>query len=77
MYWHAPVGLRGPITCARVWWNDADANAPSSGDAVAVAEEIRADLVARVRQEIAEGRYDTSEKLDAALEHMFARLDCE
>ena len=39
---------------------DAAAEAVGSGD-------IRSDLVARVRQEIASGTYETAEKLDTAL----------
>jgi anti-sigma28 factor (negative regulator of flagellin synthesis) len=36
---------------------------------------IRYDLVARVRREIANGTYDTEEKLDAALARLLERLD--
>ena len=36
MYWHSPVGLRGPVTRAHTWWNF-----PAVG-----VEEIRAGLVA-------------------------------
>jgi len=36
---------------------------------------IRTDLVARVRREIAEGTYDTPEKLDLALERLLDRLE--
>ena len=64
MYWHSPVGLRGPVRRAQTWWNDS----------VVIVEDIRADLVARVRQEIAEGRYDTDEKWDAALDRLMARI---
>jgi anti-sigma28 factor (negative regulator of flagellin synthesis) len=35
---------------------------------------IRHELVARVRQEIAAGTYDTSAKFDAALLRLFERL---
>jgi hypothetical protein len=35
---------------------------------------IRHDLVARVRQEILAGTYDTNAKLEAALERMFVQL---
>jgi hypothetical protein len=38
------------------------------------ADGFRADLVARVRQEIAEGRYDTPDKWDAALDRLMSRL---
>ena len=80
MYWHSPVGLRGPVTRARTWWNiqAAERNTADSasrvGETAVVDEEIRADLVARVRQEIAEGRYDTAEKWDAALDRLLARM---
>jgi negative regulator of flagellin synthesis FlgM len=36
--------------------------------------EIRADLVARVRSEIATGTYETPEKLDAALDRLLDEL---
>jgi negative regulator of flagellin synthesis FlgM len=38
---------------------------------------IRVELVARVRKEIADGTYDTPEKLEAALERLIARLDLD
>jgi hypothetical protein len=71
MYWHSPVGLRGPVTRARTWWNVPAAERNTAD----VGEEIRADLVARIRQEIAEGRYDTDEKWDAAVERLLARME--
>ena len=48
-----------------------------SGAATATAADpnIRHDLVARIRREIAAGTYETPEKLDAALERMLARCD--
>ena len=36
--------------------------------------DVRQDLVARVRQEIQAGTYDTPEKLEAALDRLAARL---
>lgn len=36
--------------------------------------EIRADLVARVRNEIASGTYETAEKLDAALDKLLDEI---
>jgi anti-sigma28 factor (negative regulator of flagellin synthesis) len=80
MYWHTPVSLRGPVTSARAWWNTSDVRpntveeSSSAGATAVVDEEIRADLVARVRQEIADGCYDTSEKWEAALDRMLASL---
>ena len=37
--------------------------------------QCEADLVARVRREIADGTYDTPDKWEAALERLLARLD--
>jgi Anti-sigma-28 factor, FlgM len=74
MYWHSPVGLRGPATRARTWWNIQADGAPRVGNTAVVVEEIRADLVARIRQEIAEGRYDTADKWDVALDRLMARM---
>jgi Anti-sigma-28 factor, FlgM len=37
--------------------------------------DVRTELVARVRREIAEGTYDTDEKLEAALERLRNRLE--
>jgi uncharacterized protein YpuA (DUF1002 family) len=80
MYWQPRDGLRGPITRARAWWNVPIIHSNTIEDlsrlgTTAVAdEEIRADLVARVRREIAEGRYDTPEKWDAALDRLVARM---
>jgi hypothetical protein len=45
---------------------------PRSSDAP-----IRADLVERVRREIADGTYDTPEKWDAALDRLLKRLQEE
>jgi hypothetical protein len=81
MYRHTPSRLRGPLSRSRAWWkfpapenNKADRGARRRR-AVPVAQEIRTELVSRVRQEIAEGRYDTPEKWDAALERLLARVD--
>ncbi len=69
MYRHTPVNLRGPFTRSRAWWKF-----PPSKPKAAF-KEIRADLVARVRREIAEGTYDTPEMWVAALQRLLARLD--
>jgi hypothetical protein len=39
--------------------------------------DVRDDLVTRVRLEIRAGTYDTSEKLQAALDRLAARLDSD
>ena len=72
MYWHTPVPLRGPFTRTRACWKF-PARDPEPA-AVAV-EEVRAELVARVRREIAAGAYDTPEKWGAALERLLGRLE--
>jgi hypothetical protein len=63
MHAHGPACLEGPLTRDRSWWQDASS------------EEVRHDLVERVRREIAEGVYDTDEKWRIALERLFDRLD--
>jgi hypothetical protein len=57
---HGPACLEGPITRKRRCWRESSA--------------IRADLVARVRREIAAGTYETPEKWEAALERLLRRL---
>jgi negative regulator of flagellin synthesis FlgM len=66
MFVHGPSCLSGPVTRGRGWWP----RATPADD-----RPIRADLVARVRREIAAGTYDTPEKLDAALERLLDRLE--
>jgi anti-sigma28 factor (negative regulator of flagellin synthesis) len=41
------------------------------------AQPIRTELVARIRQEIAAGTYDTQEKWEAALDRLLDRLESE
>jgi hypothetical protein len=80
MYWQPPVGPRGPVTRARAWWSvptftsKAVDEFPQAANTAIADREIRAELVARVRQEIAEGRYETAEKWDEALDRLLARL---
>lgn len=78
MYRHTSSGLRGPITGGRLWWNCTAFEPPAAGGPhrlrAAPSNGIRADLVARVRREIAEGRYDTPERWTAALDRMLSRL---
>jgi hypothetical protein len=58
MHAHGPSCLPGPITRDPDCWSvPAEADSPP----------IRHALVERVRREIAEGTYDTPEKLEAAL----------
>jgi hypothetical protein len=65
MHRHGPCTLKGPVTLEFPWW------APRPGKARKRATpEIRTDLVARVRRQIADGEYDTPERWEAALEKL-------
>lgn len=85
MFRHGPTCLSGPVTRARPWWGDSKTRRNAKGrDAVMdkPATEcsredrpIRADLVERVRREIAEGTYDTPEKWEKALDRLVERLE--
>jgi anti-sigma28 factor (negative regulator of flagellin synthesis) len=48
--------------------------AAQAADQAAQSGDIRADLVARVRGEIANGTYETAEKLDGALEGLLNEI---
>ena len=83
MYRHGETGLAGPVSKARVWWRCPAAAAETTNDltiatsptAEALPEEdIRHDLVARVRREIAEGTYDTPDKWETAIARLVNRL---
>jgi hypothetical protein len=72
MHTHGPSCLPGPITRDPDWWSvPAGADSYPNTDAAP----IRRSLVERVRREIAEGTYDTPERLEAALERLLRRLD--
>jgi len=84
MQCHGPTSLRGPITRSRDRWRrfiDLDRR-----DDTAVAEldecppsrsdrDVRWDLVERIRQEIADGTYETPEKWETALDRLLKRLE--
>jgi hypothetical protein len=59
MQTHGPSCLEGPITGDRPWWAE---------------EQFRADLVTRVKNEIAAGTYDTPEKWEIALGRLLQDL---
>jgi hypothetical protein len=63
MFKHGPSSLDGPVSRTIRGWSGKGA-----------AAQIRADLVERIRREIAEGRYETTEKWQAALDLLFLRL---
>jgi hypothetical protein len=66
MYRHTSPCLQGPLSrrCKGQL-----PHGPATG--------IRLDLVERVRREIAEGTYETPDKLEMALARLFQRLDEE
>ena len=82
---HGPQGLQGPHYSGRgkntqVSGTSGPADqldiSPAAEAAAQAAESgtIRSDLVARVRQEIASGTYETPEKMDAALDRLLDEL---
>jgi hypothetical protein len=86
MHEHGPDELFGPLRGTAAWWRGTAAatDLVDEGSSVATptlpkkgrkdAKPIRQELVDRVRQEIAAGKYDTEEKwqaaLDCLLDHM-------
>jgi negative regulator of flagellin synthesis FlgM len=82
MYLHGSTCLTGPVSRSRAWWQDGpgvESHDDSGGclDLLPLPEEsdLRLDLIARVRQEISAGTYDTPEKMEAALERLLERFD--
>ena len=65
MHRHGSCGLKGPVTQDRPWW--ARPSRKGRKPVPTTDPDIRADLVARVRRQIAEGTYDTPERWEAAL----------
>lgn len=80
MHTHGPSCLEGPVTRDRTWWRlPVAARSPAVSRRLRRSPQspIRRDLVDRIRQEIAEGTYDTPEKFDAALERLLDELESE
>ena len=69
MYWHGPDCLEGPVRRPNPWRAP---NTSASHDS-----EVRFELVKRIRREIAQGIYETSEKLEIAFERLFDRIEPE
>jgi hypothetical protein len=61
MHRHGPSPLDGPVSAD--WWQP-DPQRP-----------FRAELVSRIRAEIALGTYETQEKWEAALEQLFRHME--
>jgi hypothetical protein len=72
MYRHSPTCLDGPHSKNRLAWLSLAYE--DSSDTTPAEEDIRTDLVERVRREIAAGTYDTPEKWNAALDRLWDRL---
>jgi hypothetical protein len=84
MHTHLPTCLPGPRSGARDWWRDIqgptppDPSRPEGALPAGPADDdptFRADLVARIRRQIAEGTYGTAEQWEAALDRLLKRLD--
>ena len=69
---HGPCTLKGPFARHREWWQQPKRK-PRRPSKAGVVTGIRIDLVQRVRREIADGTYDTPEKLAMALDAMIRR----
>ena len=83
MQHHGSSKMAGPVRGTRAWWQGlgrltapALAKPRSRRGATKRASDsgVRAELVARVRREIAAGTYDTPEKWDAALDKLLEHL---
>jgi negative regulator of flagellin synthesis FlgM len=89
MQTHGPSCLDGPVSGTRSWWQTPDGPEVPTGNPrllvssgpdlrhEALDDGFRADLVARVRKEIAAGTYETPAKWEAALDRLLARLEAE
>jgi len=79
MHTHGPSCLPGPVTRDLDHWSvpaGSDSRSHTDGARRAAAP-IRHALVERIRREIARGTYDTPERFEAAMEHLFRRLDVD
>ena len=69
---HAPRGrAEGTASPRPADQVDISPAAQAASEASQVDGEVRADLVARLRSEIADGSYDTTEKLTQAVDQLF------
>ena len=71
MNFHGSCTLRGPVTQDLPWWA-APRRKPRRPSP---ANDIRTELVARIKVQISAGTYDTPERWDAALDRLAAALD--
>jgi hypothetical protein len=75
MHTHSSSCLEGPVSGTRSWWQNGDVLGQATAKSALQEEQVRADLVAHVRREIAAGTYDTPEKWQAALDRLCASLE--
>ena len=88
MQHQGPNGMGGPLRGTPVWWHGrSDSPEPLPGEEPEKQQRrtskrgqkeeepmIRRELVERVRREIADGKYDTPAKWEAALDRLLDRL---
>lgn len=82
MQLHNSSCLTGPISQHRAWWQTVngkpiqdDVANRDCGEDQSPEEPFRADLVARIRREIADGTYGTEEQWEVALDRLLEHLD--
>ncbi len=68
-HWNRPASPAGKTQAA-----DEVSISPAADAAIGGAGDFRADLVARVRGEIASGKYETPDKVAIAIENMFDEI---
>ncbi|MSR33095.1 MAG: hypothetical protein EXR99_16520 [Gemmataceae bacterium] len=66
---HGPSIISGPVSRTKKQWNSGKKNKNARKRRPSDAP-IRQELVDRIRKEIAQGKYDTDEKLQKALERL-------
>ena len=71
MYYYTSACLESSCCLSRLSW-ESPADVPAVPEE---SEEFRPDLVERVRQEIAAGVYETTEKWEEALDRLLDRLE--
>jgi anti-sigma-28 factor FlgM len=80
MYRHGPSCLEGPVSeslrqTLPIWCGDSREMTFTSD--MSEDPKFRADLVARIRKEIAAGTYETPQRWEAALDALFYRLQID